>query len=81
MEIAWLLPAQFNTPVGVTEIVKSTNLKGCPHTFGDVVYLNGNVFSDGLALAVIKTIQSAKASSRRSLHIQVALSLQYRYHI
>lgn len=24
--------------VGVAEITKSTHLKGCPHTFGDIVY-------------------------------------------
>ena len=26
------------SPTGVAEIVKSTNLKGCPHTFDNVVY-------------------------------------------
>jgi hypothetical protein len=39
MEIAWLC-ARFYIPVskGEAEIAKSTNLKGCPHTFDYIVY-------------------------------------------
>ena len=32
--------------MGVAEIAESTNLKGWPHTFGHVVYVEGEIIKD-----------------------------------
>ena len=46
MEIAWQC-ARFYTPVinSVVEIAKSSNLKGCPHTFVHIMYLVNGIWN------------------------------------